>query len=315
VVLLSEVREQPEGVRFLKRVVEGHLTSPLLLVGDEGIGRRFSVVQAAKEAFSGGDPDSIHCFQIDEGVHPDLMVVSAGDKPIGVDAIRAVVDEAMAFPDMVPARYVIIDGVDTMTLPAADALLKTLEDPPHTTRFFLLAQVVEKVPLTVRSRCGLVRYHPLSEAFIVEHLKAIEEDPAKALVYSRLSGGSVGRATQFRLSGCLMLRNKVLSLLRGGLNKDLLSLFAVVEDLDADLTLGLDFLEHILRDLMLLPHTPDRLTNLDVIEELGELRGGLGDRRIGQLVDGLRLIRGRMQAKISLAFHVKTSLAMAFISE
>ena len=310
--MLSAVQGQTEGTRFLERVIGGHLTSPLLLVGDEGTGRRFSVVESAKEAFSNGDPESPHCLQIDEGVHPDLVTVSAGDKAIGVDTIRAVVDEASAFPAYVSARYVIIDGVDTMTLPAADALLKTLEDPPHTTRFFLLAQVLENVTPTIRSRCGLVRFRPLSDAFIVEHLKEIEEDPAKALVYARLSGGSVGRATQFQLSGRLALRNKMLTLLRVGLNGDLLSLFAVVEDLDADLALGLDFLDHILRDLVMLPHTPNRLTNLDAAEELGALRQQLGGQRVDQLVEGLRRLRGRMQAKITLAFHVKTFLASAF---
>jgi len=310
--LLSAVREQTEGARFLGRVVEGHLTSPLLLVGDEGTGRRFSVIEAAKDSFGDGDPESAHVLQIDEGVHPDLVVVSAGEKPIGVDTIRGVVDEASDFPAYVSSRFVIIDGVDRMTLPASDALLKTLEDPPHTTRFFLLAQVYENVLPTIRSRCGLVRYRPLSEAFIVEHLKEIEPDPAKALVYARISGGSVGRATQFQLSGRLALRNKMMTLLRVGLNGDFLSLFAAVEDLDVDLPLGLDFLDYILRDLVMLPHSASNFTNLDVAEELVDLRQQIGGPRVDRLVEGLRHLRGRMRAKITLPFHVKTFLASAF---
>jgi DNA polymerase-3 subunit delta' len=199
-----------------------------------------------------------------------------------------------------------------MTLPAADALLKTLEEPPETTRFFLLAQVLENVLPTVRSRCGVVRYRPLSEAFIVEHLREIEPDPAKALVYARLSGGSVGRATQFQLSGRLTLRDRMMALLRTGLNGDLLSLFSAVDDLETDLPLGLTFLDHILRDLVMLPHAPDRLANLDVAEELDRLHQQLGGPRITKLVEGLRRLRGRMRAKITLTFHVKTYLATAF---
>jgi len=309
--LLSEVQGQAEGVRFLERVVGGHLASPLLLVGDEGTGRRFSVIEAAKESFSGGDPNSPHCFQIDEEIHPDLVTVSAGDKPIGVDAIRGLVDKASAFPALVPARFVIIDGADSMTLPASDALLKTLEEPPHTTRFFLLAQVAENVLPTIRSRCGMVRYRPLSEAFIVDYLKEIEEDAAKALVYARISGGSVGRATQYKLSGRLALRDKMLTLLRVGLNGDLSSLFSAVDDLEDDLPLGLTFLEHLLRDLVMFPHAPDRLTNLDLIEELGSLGPNLG-QRLEKLVSGLRLLQSRRHLKITLPFHVKTYLAAAF---
>lgn len=309
--MLEEVQEQTEGVRFLERVVGGHLTSPLLLVGDEGVGRRFSVVEAAKDAFSKGDPESYHCLQIDDDVHPDLITIAAGEKPIGVGPIRTVVDDAYTFPSSVPVRYVIVDGADSMTLPAADALLKTLEEPPETTRFFLLAQVLENVLPTIRSRCGLVRYQPLSEALIVKHLQEIEDDPAKALVYARLSGGSVGRATQFQLSGRLSLRDKMLTLLRLGINQDLLTLFAAVGDLDDDLVLGLTFLDYILRDLVMLPYAPDRLANLDVVDALVAIRPQLEGRLEG-LVQGLQHLRGRMRAKISLPFHVKTFLAAAF---
>lgn len=310
--LLSEVQGQAEGVRFLECVVGGHLTSPLLLVGDEGTGRRFSVVQAAKATFSGGDPASPHCLQIDEGVHPDLVTVSTGGKSIGVEAIRAVVRQASDFPALAPARFVILDGADEMTLSASDALLKTLEDPPRTTKFFLLAKTLEKVLPTIRSRCGLVRYQPLSEAFIVDYLKEIEEDPDKALVYARISGGSVGRATQYKLSGRLALRDKMLALLRVGVSRELSSLFSAVDNLEDDLLLGLQFLEYILRDLVILPYSPRRLVNLDEVEALKNLRSSIGGRKLNKLVDGLQHLRERMHLKISLAFHVKTYLATAF---
>jgi DNA polymerase-3 subunit delta' len=239
-------------------------------------------------------------------------VVSTGGKLIGVDAIRAVVEKTSDFPALVPSRFIIIDGADQMTLPASDALLKTLEEPPHTSRFFLLAETLEKVLPTIRSRCGLVRYRPLSEAFIVEYLKEIEEDPDKALVYARISGGSVGRATQYRLSGRLALRDKMLALLRVGVNGELSALFSAVDDLDDDVPLGLRFLEHLLRDLVILPHSPDRLTNLDQAEALAALRSDIGDRRLEKLVGGLRRLRGRTHLKITLPFHVKTYLAVAF---
>lgn len=310
--MLKEVQEQTEGVRFLRRVIEGHLTSPLLLVGDDGVGRRFSVIEAAREAFSGGDSNSTHSVQIDQGVHPDLVVLHGNGKAIGVSAIREVVEQAYSFPSMVPARYVCIDGADTMTLPAADALLKTLEEPPSTTRFFLLASQSEKVLPTIRSRCGLVRYRPLSEALIVQHLMKVEDDPTKALVYARLSGGSVGRAVQFQLTGRLALRNRVLSLLRAALNRDYLSLFTAVDDLEDDLGLGLRFLETILADLAMISHAPAHVANVDVAEELEGLRRGIGDK-LELLTDGLWTILDRdAQTKINLAFHVKTLLATAF---
>lgn len=313
--MLSEVREQTEGIRFLRRVVEGHLTTPLLFVGTEGVGRRFSVTEAAKEAFSGGASESIHCVQINQGAHPDFVLVQPeGDKDISVDTIRQVVEQAYSFPAMVPSRYVVIDGADRMTIAAANALLKTLEEPPKTTRFFLLAQSAESVIPTIRSRCGLVRFRPLSESFIVKHLEPIEKDPTIALVYARLAEGSVGRAVQFRLTNRLGLRDRMLALLKTCLGRDLSSLFSAVTTIDRkDLSTCLQFLEHLLHDLIMIDYDPALISNLDCADEVRSLSTRIGVRRSTQLIEGLRLVRSRARrAKLNLPFHIQTLLANTF---
>lgn len=311
--MLSDVKGQNEGVRALRQVIDGRLTAPLLLVGTEGTGRKFSVIEAAREAFSGGNPTSPHSKRINEGIHPDLVLVQPPDgKELGVDAIRAVVEKSLVYPSMVPIRYVVIDGADTMTVPAANALLKTLEEKPPTTRFFLLAESSDRVLPTVRSRCGLVRYRPLPEDFVVEYIRDLTDDPTRALVCARLGEGSVGLAYQFLASGRLTLRNKMLSLLETGIDGDFSALFSLVDEMEDDLTRGLHFLDHLLCDVVMLPHTPDRISNLDIAEKLGKLRVRLGNKRIELLLDGLRSLQGRMNGKILLAFHTKTYLVSAF---
>lgn len=311
--MLSEVKEQNEGVRFLQRIIDGQLSSPLLLVGPEGVGRKFSIVEAARTAFAADGDADVHNYQIDKGVHPDLIVVQPEDqKDLGVEAIRNVIEQASFAPTMATMRFVIIDGADSMTVPAANAFLKTLEEPPRNTRFFLLAEAGGKVLPTIRSRCGIVRYTRLSEAFVVEQLLRQTDDPTKALVYARLSEGSVGRALQFLGSGRLTLRDEMVSILKNGLTKDLASLLAAVGEMTG-LRQGLYFLEHILHDLIMLPHDPRRISNLDIAEDLGRLRASLGEVRIQKLVDGLRVIRSREHAPINFTFHVKTYFASAFL--
>ncbi len=310
--MLSDVRGQNEGVQILKQVVRGHLRTPLLLIGSEGTGRRFSVIEAAREAFSKGDLDSPHSKRINENSHPDLVVITPPeDKEIGVDTIREVVDKAMMFPSMVSSRYVIIERVDKMTVPAANALLKTLEEKPFTTRFFLLAESSERVLPTIRSRCGVVRYRPLPESFIVEYVKDLTDDPIKALVCSRLGEGSVGLAYQFLASGRLSLRNKMLSMLEYGLSGDFSSLFSKVDEIENDLDRGLHFLSHILCDLIMFPHAPDHMTNLDITDKIGDPRARLGEYRIESLLSGLNEVRSRPRGK-TLSFHVKSFLVAAF---
>lgn len=318
--MLTEVREQDEGVRFLRKVVEGQLTSPLLLVGPEGVGRRYSILEAAREAFSKGALDSIHSVQLDRGAHPDFTIVQAPDqKDIGIDQIRGVIEQASFIPMMADRRYVVIEGADAMTPAASNAFLKTLEEPHESTQFFLLAESLGEVLPTIRSRCGVVRYRPLSEGFIVNRLMEHTDDGTKALVYARLSEGSAGRAIQYLGSGRLALRDSMVSLLQKALTRDFASLFAGVNSIGgaavkgvSGLKLGLRFLEHVLHDLAMMPFDPSRLTNLDIAEDLGRLRVQIGDQRLEKLLTGIKLVRRRQNAPINLGFHIKTYLASAF---
>lgn len=321
--MLSEVREQDEGVRFLRKVVEGQLTSALLLVGPEGTGRRFSVAKAAREAFTKGDPNSFHGVQIDRGLHPDFVVIQASEKKdkkgIEIDQIRGVIEQAGFTPMITERRYVVIDGADGMTDDAANAFLKTLEEPHESTQFFLLAEDASAVIPALRSRCGVVRYRPLSESFIVSRLMQHTSDGTKALVYARLSEGSLGRAVQYLGSGRIALRDSMVSLLHKGLTRDFASLFAGVNAIAGSavkgasgLKLGLRFLDHVLHDLAMLPYDPSKLTNLDIAEDLGRLRGQIGEHRLNNLLMGIKVIRRRQDASINLGFHLKTYLATAF---
>lgn len=312
--MLSDVRGQDEGVHILRRVVEGHLKSPLLLVGLEGIGRRFSVVEAAREAFSKGNPNSPHSKRINEGLHPDLILVQPlDDKDMSVDTIRELMEKVSNFPSLVSTRYIIIEKAEAMTVPAANALLKTLEEQPPTSRFFLLSEYPDRILPTIRSRCGMVRYRPLPEDFIVEHVRNLTDNPIKALVAARLGEGSVGLAYQFLASGRLTLRNKMVNLLEAGLSGDFSSLFSIVDEAESDLERGLRFLNHLLCDLVMLPHTPDRISNLDLADKLSGLRVRLGEDRIEGLLLGLGDLQAHMNGKMLLPFQVKSFLTTSFI--
>lgn len=309
--MLIDVQGQAEGVRYLRRVVDGTLTSPLLLVGPEGVGKRFSVNEAAKERFSAAGGAEYHLAQIARGIHPDLCVVTQTDgKDIGIAEIRETIDLTSSYPCSAPVRYVVIDGADHLTDAAANALLKTLEEPPSTTRFFLLAQNARAVLPTIRSRCGELRFRPLPEKFVTEFLGQHTDDPSKALVYARISEGSVGRALQYLGSGRLTLRDEMLGLIKVGLTGDLSSLFSAVGKVGS-LSLGLKFLDHVLRDLAMLPYDSTTLTNVDIARELELLRPRLGEEKLWGLIEGVRNVQ-RLPSSMNLAYHVKSIFASVF---
>jgi DNA polymerase-3 subunit delta' len=310
--MLDEVQGQDEGVRYLRHVVAGRVTSPLLLIGEEGVGRRFAVMQTILEMFCTGSKQSRcrcpDCTQVRQGVHPDLLVVEAGAKDIGVDAIRDALEQASSYPSVAPVRAFLIDGADRMTMPAANAFLKTLEEPPSTTRFFLLAENERRVIPTIRSRCGRVAFRRLPESAVLSVLSQHCSDAAKALVYCRIAEGSLGRAIRYWGSGRLSLRDKVFSILTLGLKGDLPSLFAAIDALDKELPLGLRLLEQLLLDLAMIQHDPARIINQDIADKLSGVRV---QRDVWQrLVTGLRDIRATHRTThIVLPFHVKALFA------
>lgn len=316
--MLSDVREQAEGVRFLQRVVDQHFTSPLLLVGMEGVGRRFSVVQAAKEMFCSGTHQTgctcYNCVQMDLGVHPDFsLFVPETGKDIGVEVVRALVAFADTCPTMASTRVLVVDGVDRMTGAAATALLKVLEEPPPMVRFFLLAESKTRVLPTIQSRCGVVSYTALSDSLLLSILSKFEPDEAKARVIARLSEGSVGRAVYYWGSGRILLRDKAVVLLQLAVKRDVATLFSVVDSVEKELPQVLLFLTQLLHDILLVATIPTRLINLDLILELTRLSQKVPARRWLDILISIRELQARFgQTKVQLPFHLKTLFARAF---
>jgi DNA polymerase-3 subunit delta' len=316
--MLDDVQGQAEPVRYLKKVAAQTLSFPLLLVGDEGVGRRFSVHQAIKEAFCTGTRtnacDCIDCYQLAKSIHPDLISLAVvDDKDIGIDAVREIIEKASDAPSMAPMRVFVIDGADRFTVAAANAFLKTLEEPPSRARFFLLTESFDQVLPTIRSRCGKVAYGLLPEAFVQSVLHQYEKDDAKALVYSRMGEGSIGRAISYWGSGRLGLRDRVYKLLQLGLGGDLPALFSSLDGLKDDLVLGLRFLEHLLHDVLMVAHDPTRLINVDLTEDLARTRAAASVGVWARLSAGVKTLRDKQRtSSINVTFHVKTLFVDTF---
>src|SRR4029453_14293671 len=94
-----------------------------------------------------------------------------------------------------PGRKVfVIREADRLNPAAADVLLKVLEEPPADAVLMLLSARPDELPETVLSRCHVVSFRPLSEAFVAKTLAAEGIDPSRAALAARLAGGDLGRA-------------------------------------------------------------------------------------------------------------------------
>lgn len=302
--MLEAVLGQPEGVAYLSKVVEGTLKLPLLLVGPQGVGRRLSVLEAAKVIF-----ETEQHAALNRGSHPDFRIISVeDDRDIKVERVRDIIDETHVLPSWGPIKMFVIDGADRLTDAAANALLKVLEEPPQKVRFFLLAEHPEGVIPTIRSRCALVAYRRLPERLVLSKLVKITDDEVKAHVCSRMGEGSLGAAVRCLVSGQLVSRDEAALALDQASKKDLFALFSAVDKV-TDLPLALTFLVQLLHDVLLVNVAPERVIHLDVVDTLKGLAARLPAASIHHLLAELRSVRQRAEGSINLPFHVKSALA------
>jgi DNA polymerase-3 subunit delta' len=120
-------------------------------------------------------------------------------RSITIEQIRALNPVLSMKPSLSARRVIMIDAIDDLERGAANALLKSLEEPPHGTLFILISHAPGRLLPTIRSRCRVLRFHPLSDEEMRNFLAARQDvaGPDEVEVLVRAGGGSPGRALGF----------------------------------------------------------------------------------------------------------------------
>jgi len=146
---------------------KNHLPHALLFLGVPGLGRKNLSVAFAHSVLCQnsnlqGDPcaDCQNCHLIRAHSHPDLILIEPEEKGlvIKVDQIREIVYEVNTTPLVGHARIIIINPAHAMNSAAANALLKTLEEPPPHTMIILITDLSQRMPATILSRCQKITF-------------------------------------------------------------------------------------------------------------------------------------------------------------
>jgi DNA polymerase-3 subunit delta' len=182
-------------VEMLRRAAErGRMGSTLLFAGPHGIGKRRIAMSVAQSLFCERHVEAellacgecSPCKQVAAHTHPDLILVrrppGKAALPIalfvGEDESRGkegMCHELSLRPMSAGRRIAIIDEAELMGDEAANALLKTFEEPPPKSLIILLADAPESLLSTIRSRCQILRFGALSAEDVARVLRA--EDP------------------------------------------------------------------------------------------------------------------------------------------
>ncbi len=206
-------------------VATGRLAHAFLFTGTRGVGKTSSARILAKAINCphavGGQPcgECPTCKAIAAGEDIDVLEID-GASNNGVEQIRDLRQSAGITPSHSPFKIYIIDEVHMLTMPAFNALLKTLEEPPPHVKFIFATTDVHKVPATILSRCQRYDFKNIPAARITEHLTAIcqqEKAEAENAALHRIAILAAGS-----MRDALSLLDRVLSLGAGRITEKLL---------------------------------------------------------------------------------------------
>jgi len=217
-----DILGQERVLGYLKAALaQGRLAHAYLFLGPEGVGKE-SVARALAGALNcealseDGDACGVcpSCKRMAAGTHPDFLVIvptSEGRQPqIKIEQIREF-RRLTAYPPVGGGwRVALIKPGGALNDAAANALLKTLEEPPPQHLLILTAGVEGDLFPTVVSRCQKLAFAPLPYPLIVGELTRRGHAPPQAALLTALSGGSLGRALALKPEELLNRRQRVL---------------------------------------------------------------------------------------------------------
>ncbi len=309
----ADIQGQDRAKELLQSTVErARLHQGYLFVGPSGVGKLSTALALAKvlncvaraeTEFTPACGKCPACRKFDNELqHPDLhLVVPTGgvNKTIKIGDVRAIQKVAMTRPYEARWQFVIFDDAHAMTDEAANALLKTLEEPPDSMRLFLVTDQPNALIDTIRSRCQMLRFGALDDDLVVEILGRPSDepvDPRRLEVAARYGQGSVGRAREFLDSGLLDERADVIGTIAELCREEPANLLDGADMFAKDrssLTARLEVLGVLLRDVLLwqVGISSDRLVNRDLIEPIATLGRGISVDAVLARIEAVRIAR------------------------
>ena len=201
------------------QIAAGRIGHAYLFTGTRGTGKTTcaKIFAKAVNCLDTSSPDPCGeceiCKGIDSGSVMDIIEMDAASNN-GVDDIRDLRDEVAYLPSVCKYKVYIIDEVHMLSTAAFNALLKTMEEPPEHVIFILATTDVQKVPVTILSRCQRYDFARITAEDIAARLtyvagqENIDLDPAAARLIGRLADGAMRDALSI-LDTCAGVDNTV----------------------------------------------------------------------------------------------------------
>lgn len=258
----ADIVGQEHISKTLQNAIEANRTAhAYLFCGPRGTGKTSTAKVLAKALNCLEGPmiepcnNCENCNRINEGTSYDVIEIDAASNR-GIDEIRDLREKVKYAPAEGKYKIYIIDEVHMLTTEAFNALLKTLEEPPHHVVFILATTEPHKIPLTILSRCQRFDFHRIGLQDIIERLKYIAahekieiDENALRIIAKRAEGGM--RDALSILDQCISFSGKSITIddittILGTVNEELLQKISSAI-IDRDTTLCLCLVDDMLK--------------------------------------------------------------------
>lgn len=264
----------------------GRLAHASLFHGEPHIGKFFTATRLV-QTLNCEHPSSLEqfdscglcrsCLQIASRTYPDYVVIEPDQElavpQIKIEQIRDIEQQLIYRPLIGERKICIIDDADRLTIGAANALLKTLEEPPGYGLFILISSRPQALPITIRSRCQALRFTPPTHTQVETALAAKRDIPqTEARFLTLYSDRRIGEALTLDIAALRAQQRECLDLVAPSTLQSITAILTVAEHVakagrSSEL---LGWLSRWIRDLMIILVGGDRghLLHLDQLDQL-----------------------------------------------
>ncbi|SEA47454.1 DNA polymerase III, delta prime subunit [Desulfuromusa kysingii] len=262
---------------LLRAISRRHIAHAYLFDGPEGIGKRLVATSFIRTLLCTQGTGCGHCpscLKIDHNNHPDIHYLLAEGAALKVDQVRELQQVLSLRPLEGDYKICLVDGAEHFTVGAANALLKTLEEPQQGTIIILITSQPETLLTTIRSRCQKLTFRPLPKQQIAKVLtQKLDLNNSDAMILAALSEGSFKKALGKNQELFLEKRRKLIQSLSALSAGSIIPTFAFADELDSEKELLpdiIDIFQTFYRDILLLRHgcSEDDLVNIDLLDIL-----------------------------------------------
>ena len=270
---------------FFRRVDKGTLSHAHLIIGPNGIGKSILArIFALKILNKDKDIDYV-----------DIINYRPSKASMGVDEVREIIEEVSKRPYEGDKKVIIIHEGSKLTVQAQNALLKTIEEPPQGVYIILLAESLETLLDTIKSRCQVYKLTPLNNRQMEMYINTLgrysEEEIRASLAYGE---GIPGKAERLLNDSNLSeLREVIMNLLKdiNYAKEDLVLIYEnKLENYKTEKDEVLNLMASFIRDIIVAKELEDKnkIINIDKYNDIVEVANSLSYKKLNSMLEYIK---------------------------